>query len=327
MKLWPLLAVTAPLLLGAGSDSPALIQPIACKLGQNCVIQHFVDDDPGPAVKDFRCGTRSYADHSGIDFRIQSMDALRRGVAVLAAADGKVLRIRDGVEDVSVREVGAAAIKNINCGNGVVIQHAGGLETQYCHMAKGSVSVKADQLVKAGMPIGRVGLSGATEFPHLHFTVRSNGTVVDPFAAGAPTGRCGGGRSLWAPQTGLAKAYKPADLINAGFATGPVTPALALVHGSQQQPQPTREAPALVAFAQAVGLKAGDVQRLMVTGPDGTVIADNRVQPLDRDKADWVVFAGRKRPATGWATGQYQARYTLLRAGNAVIERSFAIRL
>lgn len=327
MKIWPFLVVAAPLLLGAGSDAPGLIQPIACKLGQDCVIQHFVDDDPGPGVKDFRCGSRTYANHNGIDFRIQSMDAQRRGVAVLAAADGRVLRARDGVDDISVRDIGTDAVKDVNCGNGLVVQHAGGLETQYCHMAKGSLSVKAGQQVKAGMPIGRVGLSGLTEFPHLHFTVRSNGVVVDPFAAGASPGSCGGGRSLWAPQTGLTRAYKPADMVNAGFATGPMTSALAMAHGSLQQPQPSVASPALVAFVQVAGLKAGDVQRLTVTGPNGAMIGDNRAQPLDRDKADWVMFSGRKRPATGWAPGSYQARYSLVRGGKALIERSFAIRL
>ncbi len=56
------------------------------------------------------------------------------------------------------------------CGNGVVIAHAGGWETQYCHMAQGGLAVKPDQPVTTGQTLA-VGLSGLTEYPHLHFTV------------------------------------------------------------------------------------------------------------------------------------------------------------
>ncbi|KQX22751.1 MULTISPECIES: M23 family metallopeptidase [unclassified Sphingomonas] len=315
-----------PLLLGAGAAAPDLVLPVACKLGRNCAIQNYVDRDPSPAASDFRCGSRTYDKHSGIDFRLVSMAEQRRGVAVLAAADGKVLRVRDGVADISVREAGKAGIANMECGNGLVIGHAGGLETQYCHMAKGSIAVKPGQAVKAGAPIGKVGLSGNTEYPHLHFTVRLNGKVVEPFAVGAQPGRCDGGRSLWSPSAGLAGAYKAGEVLNAGFSTGPMTMPAVQENGSDQ-PRPTRSAPALVAFVQAIGLKGRDVQKLVLTAPDGSVLAENRAAPLDRDKAQWLSFTGKKRRGAAWPAGRYQAHYTVLRGGKAVIDRRFDLLL
>ncbi len=67
------------------------------------------------------------------------------------------------------------------CGNGVVLTHENGFETQYCHLAKGSIDLREGQRVQAGDVIGQVALSGKTQFPHLHLSVRQNGQEVDPF--------------------------------------------------------------------------------------------------------------------------------------------------
>ncbi len=84
--------------------------------------------------------------------------------------------------DVSVAVTGHDAIRDRDCGNSLVIAHADGFETQYCHMAQGSLMVKPGDVVSAGQPIGDVGLSGDTEFPHLQITVRHDSKVIDPFA-------------------------------------------------------------------------------------------------------------------------------------------------
>ena len=101
---------------------------------------------------------------------------------MLAAAAGVVKAVRDGVADVNVRVIGFGSVAGHECGNGVVIAHDGGWETQYCHLAKGSVRCTTGERVETGTPLGLVGLSGQTEFPHLHFSVRHNGATVDPFA-------------------------------------------------------------------------------------------------------------------------------------------------
>jgi pyruvate/2-oxoglutarate dehydrogenase complex dihydrolipoamide acyltransferase (E2) component len=193
-------------------------------------------------------------------------------------------------------------------------------------LAQGSVLVKKGDRVIAGQPIGKVGLSGNTVFPHLHLTVRRNGQVVDPFAFGAPAGGCGQGTSLWSPADRDRLAYRAGQVLNTGFAAGPVTMDQ-VESGEAGRTPPTASAEALVAFIRAIGLKGEDVQRLSITGPDGKVIADVVDKPLDRDKAQYMIFTGSKRPPAGWAPGPYRATYTVTRAGQVVIEHSFALSL
>lgn len=300
----------------AAADPPRLQVPVACEVGRTCFIQNYLDQDPSPESKDFACGTLTYDGHNGTDFRVPT---LKSQVDVLAAADGRVLRARGDVPDVSVRAAGRReAVQGTECGNGLVVAHADGLETQYCHMAQGSLRVKPGDAVKAGQPIGRVGLSGLTEYPHLHLTVRQGGRVVDPFASGAPPGSCGGGASLWA----VPLPYEPSAVLNVGFATGPVTSEA--VESGEVGAAPGADAPALVAFARAIGLRAGDVGEIALKDPSGAVLAEKKAEPLDRPKAQVLLFVGRRRPPSGWAKGAYQATYTVRRDGRIVLERSFA---
>ncbi|MEL6588115.1 MAG: M23 family metallopeptidase [Pseudomonadota bacterium] len=112
---------------------------------------------------------------------------MRVGVAVLAAAGGVVEAVRDGMADVSVRDIGFDAVAGREAGNGVVIRHNQDCVTQYSHLKKGSVQVRPGDRVARGAVIGSIGLSGRTEFPHVEFTVRHRGEPVDPFV-GIPVG-------------------------------------------------------------------------------------------------------------------------------------------
>jgi len=296
------------------SNGPQMSFPLACTIGSGCEVQHYVDVDPGPGVRDYHGGRRTYDGHNGVDIRIADMAAQRAGVAVLAAAPGRVARLRDGVPDVSIRSPGAPGVEGKECGDGIVIDHGDGWETQYCHLAQGSLSVKVGDVVSAGQPIARVGLSGQTEFAHLHLSVRHNGAVVDPFR---PTQ---GAAPLWAPQVREELAYKAGAVLNAGFAAGPVT-MQAVEDGAV--PNADATSPAVVAFVRAIELEAGDEIQLVLKGPDGAVLAQTRTPPLDRDKAQYLQFVGKKRPPQGWPPGTYRAECTIWRAGEAVVRRSF----
>ena len=288
--------------------------PIGCRPGTDCWIARYVDLDPGPGFKDFMCGDLGADGHSGTDFAIPNLAAMRAGVPVLAAAAGRVRNIRDGMDDVSVEQVGMAAIEGRNCGNGVVIIHGDGWETQYCHLRKGSVRVRPGQEVEAGQELGLVGMSGEASFPHIHLSVRQGDTQVDPFrgVAGGPT--CGLGETpLWNDPpayaallptgSGLAGAQPSWQEVQDGRHAGPTLPV---------------DSPALVLWVEGFALRAGDRLDYRITAPDGTVaFTDSRIEA--KDQARFFRYAGRRRPPEGWPAGTWRSEVTLSREGQAPV--------
>ena len=96
------------------------------------------------------------------------------GATVVAVADGVVRNVRDGVPDhpplVPVPpppDTSAASVY----GNFVVLEIGPGTFAHYAHLQERSVSVRLDQRVKRGDVLGRLGNSGNTNAPHLHFNV------------------------------------------------------------------------------------------------------------------------------------------------------------
>lgn len=261
-----LCAVMACATASRSSEPQRFAWPVACELGRTCFIQNYVDHDPSDKTLNFRCGHRTYDGHDGTDIRLPDLDVQRKGVEVLAAASGRVAHIRDGMGDVSVKLVGKAAVAGRECGNGAVVEHGNGWSTQYCHMAKGSLKVKPGDSVNAGQALGLVGLSGNTEFPHLHFTVRHDGAVVDPFAEGAAKGECNFGRSLWQPAASSTPNYRPTEIINAGFADRAVTMD-EVEAGEPERSVPGSNSEAIVAYVRAIGRRAS--HRAEVTSEAG----------------------------------------------------------
>ncbi len=304
--------------------------PLDCTPGTNCIVQHYVDRDPGPQAADYRCGHQTYDGHDGIDIRVPTLRAMASGVAVIAAADGVVAALRDGMPDVSVNDVDPASIAGRECGNGVVVDHGDGWVSQYCHMKKGSIDVKVGDHVATGAPLGEVGLSGNTEFPHLHFTVRKDDKTVDPFAveplaSPAACAFAGDDRTgLWSPEASKALVYRPAFVLNAGFSNAVVT-MQQVESGTLEDIQLKPDSPALVFYGRAIGLETGDVQRLTLTGPDGKVFAANELAPLDRPKDEYFAFVGKKRHEAPWPAGTYSGRYSVVRGGKEIAAKDAVI--
>ncbi len=63
-------------------------------------------------------------------------------------------------------------------GNMVEVDHGGGLSTRYGHLS--AISVSPGQQVSPGAVLGRVGSTGRSTGPHLHYEVRIDGEAVDP---------------------------------------------------------------------------------------------------------------------------------------------------
>ncbi len=301
----------------------SLTWPVACEPGQTCFVQNFVDHDSrSGAARDFRCGSRTYDGHDGTDIRLPDAEELKRGISVLAAAAGRVLRTRDGINDVSIRVTGRAAVAGKECGNGVVVDHGEGWSTQYCHLKQGSIIVAPGQRIQAGAVLGQIGLSGETEVPHLHLTVRHTGTVIDPFAYDQPVGTCSGGQSLWAGRMPEGLQYRDREIINYGFA-GAVVAMDDIESGALRQHQPRPDSLELVAYARAIGLRKGDIQVITIRFPDGSTRSESRLPALDRDKAEFFISTGRRRDQPRWPHGTYQASYRVLNNGAEVLVKTF----
>jgi hypothetical protein len=314
-RAWAGLAalLSAAPILAASAEPPRLEFPLNCTLGLDCFVQQYVDRDPGPAGQDYACGHLTASNHKGVDIAVPDLAAMRRGVAVLAAASGRVRGTRDGMPDQSVKVVGTEGVAERECGNGVSIDHGSGWTTQYCHLRQGSLAVRSGQTVAAGDRLGLIGLSGMTEYPHLHFMVRQGERIIDPFDGKGMAEPCGSEReSLWRDPW----PYTPTGLIAAGFADR--QPELeALEQGDFAATAIAANAPALVFWVRIFGVKAGDKLHMRLLAPDGAAVVDSVGDPTDKPKLRVFRSVGIKRTAPTWPVGTYRGEVRLLRQGVA----------
>ena len=101
--------------------------------------------------------TGSLRFHSGIDIAVPA------GTVVEASGDGRV----------------ALSGWLPGYGNVVIVEHGEGFSTVYGHHHENLV--EPGEVVGRGQPLGRVGETGRTTGPHLHFEVRKEGLPVDPY--------------------------------------------------------------------------------------------------------------------------------------------------
>ncbi len=306
IAIWAALSGAAFFLGPARADAPSLRFPLDCDLGEDCFIQQYMDRDPGPGARDHTCGPLSYDGHTGTDIRVMDLSDLARDIPVFAAAPGIVIGLRNSTAD----DGRDGMVAGQECGNGVLLDHGQGWQTQYCHMRRGSVSVTEGQSVAEGAPLGLMGYSGNTEFPHLHISVRRDGEDVDPFSV---DGSCGAaGESLW--QAPL--PYQPGGFLTAGFATD--IPAFDSIRaGTAGLDRIAPDAPALVIWAYLFGARAGDELRLLIRLPDGDTLHDVTV-PLDRTEAQLFRATGLRARGDTWTEGGYSGEVRLIRDGTEI---------
>lgn len=123
--------------------------------------QNFIPPVASVARVSGRFGeTRPGHTHKGEDYPAPP------GSPVVASADGRV------------KFVGNQG----SYGNLVIVEHPDGYETRYAHL-EGFGNIKPGDVIRQGVVVGKVGSTGRSTGPHLHFEVRRNGAAVDPSGA------------------------------------------------------------------------------------------------------------------------------------------------
>lgn len=199
-RLAAALIILVPLAAAAASFRFPLSE---CGKSGGCYVTAYRDlNRSSGSMRDWSCRSKTYDNHSGSDFGIggfAGMDA-NGSRPVVAGAAGTVIGVSDGMYDRSTTTAGNTHCGAASsCGNYVKLKHADGRTTIYCHMKKGSVAVARSAKVQCGQVLGRVGSSGCSTGPHLHFGLdNSAGTTIDPYKA--VSGCSGSGSSAWVSQ-------------------------------------------------------------------------------------------------------------------------------
>lgn len=116
-------------------------------------------------------GKRVSDNHRGID--------LKPIVNVCLPERGLVIQVVNNVKAAQTPDIIANKIKSLYSGNLVKVRH-GNCDTFYCHFAEGSVTPKVGDILEKGTVIGKIGSTGYSTGPHLHFAVIINNVHVDP---------------------------------------------------------------------------------------------------------------------------------------------------
>lgn len=172
----------------------------------------------GPLSPDMRTGDRSrglgynclafdgsknpphcYSNHKGTDYMLkdgfQQMD--RPGNFVVAAREGTVVKVVQNLYDrckakAKSQDTGQFLQPDCNGNNGpdldgntIIIDHGNDIYTEYYHLKKNSALVEVGDTVSCGQPIARIGSSGYSTAPHLHFEVHmcKDGKTCDTYAS------------------------------------------------------------------------------------------------------------------------------------------------
>ena len=142
-------AITAKIQIGSGVTGG-----LGNNLGLIFPVDGYITSPYGDRSDPF---TGADANHNGIDI------GARMGTSIYAASGGKVIQSSD---------------KKNGFGKCVIIEHSSGFRTLYAHCSE--LIVNEGDYVSAGQLIAKVGSTGRSTGPHLHYSIIINGKYVDP---------------------------------------------------------------------------------------------------------------------------------------------------
>ncbi len=289
-----------------------LTLPLDCEIGADCYIQSYVNVGTPEEPRDYACGSLSYGEHRGTDFRAFDYTLMESGIDVIAAAPGVVANVRDGMPDANFRLFGTSAVFDRGRGNVVVLEHDDGTQTAYSHLRRGSIVVQPGDRVSRGQTLAQMGMSGLTEFPHLHFEVRRDGRFIDPFSGAARHSSCGqDGETLWRDSTADMLVYPRTLIMHTGFADEILNRA-AVEYGLFNTDGIGTDSDALVLHVYLAGIQPGDGFVAEITAPDGSRFVKSGRRFDDFQMAELLAI-GRNDLIEPLQTGTYIATFSYFR--------------
>jgi len=251
--------------------------------------------------RDYNCGFKFYSGHRGTDILLRNFRVQDSGVTVVAAAAGHVALTHDGEPDRN------AVLNSQNQWNVVQIAHPDGLTSVYGHLRRGSILVAPGQDVAAGAPLGQVGSSGFSNWPHLHFEVRRGGVPVDPWS-----GQCQVGGSLWTSQLTYQDAFRVLDI---GVQDQRITAQAEMLERPPDSPKITGAGGVMSFWAELYNVRA-EILRTELHDPAGVVVQSAEYQNFTTFS---TVYALATYPVTADLTaGRWKAVFLVRTLGGGV---------
>jgi hypothetical protein len=299
--------------LAGVAKADALAFPLVCEPGQSCWIIGYPDLNPAEGTaQDYACGPSAADGDVFLRLGLADASAIPLNVPVVAIDDGKVVDVSDGLDDRLAASKKQIKMGTSNCGNGVVIKHAGGMESAYCHMRKGSIRVARGDTVRKGDIIGAAGQSGVALWPQLGFSIREGGYFIDPVTGASPAEGCG---QRVRPAIALPDEfthYQPAAIVALGFSTAPIPPAAMALGQAPRFAQMNPGERTINLWGMVLGVHKDDQIEIRLRDPRGRSFYYDR-QYADSDYERFPINANRSRGYVNWRTGLYSGTVTITR--------------
>lgn len=302
-----------------------LILPASCRLEENCWFVNYPDIDTTEGIKDYNNGIFTYNGSFGTEIAIQSLLQMQKGIPVVAAQDGTVIFTTNNFKDNLPLAQGINVNEMPFCGNSVVLEHGLGWQTVYCHLKKGSVSVKKGDFIRKGNKIAEVGASGRAVFPHLYFAVLRDGVSFDPFTGRQlSVNKEGEGKAemkqykpFWAPVVKDKLPYREVAVVNVGVATE--DPTLdSIKEGKYQDVEIQTTIDSIVLWIYGFHFQKGDFIKAVLQNPAGTRVS-YEMKTISTDEREKAAFFRIPKPKDGWKAGKYKGSFEVMRPGSKLV--------
>ncbi len=288
--------------------------PIQCKIGEDCFLLNQLEK--------VGCGQLPFSTKDGVMF-IAKHDALvRDGIKILASQNGKVKAVRSNVDDQDKSTVSIAP-----CGNGIIVTHANGYETQYCYLHKDTIKLKKGDKVKEGQELGLMGMSGNINYPAMLFTLKRKNKHIDPFTNNHKSEDCvyNHDKSLWNPETIKTMIHSETIITNYGFTTE--EPEIAKARNGDYNTMTIAGNTNIIGyFIDLIGVYEGDLIIIEMLSPDGYKIVSYQKKFVDFNPRAFahIVYKNQSQKLN---EGEYKISFKLLRQGSIIIEKQDSLNI